>query len=90
MRARNSANFRARIRTGRAERGEGGDQDAQDALGAAGRYMECFMDWQLIARSERELGQVFADLPQAAFAPLHTFRDAPGCVVYALVERIAE
>ncbi len=50
-------------------------------------YMETFMDWRLIYRTEPELQQLFDSLPAAAIAGLTSFEDQRGAVAYAVAEK---
>lgn len=50
-------------------------------------YMETFMDWRLIYRTENELRGLFSNLPREEVASLQTFEDERGAIVYATAEK---
>ena len=51
-------------------------------------YMETFMDWHLILRSEAEMIELSAGLPEHGIARLELFRGANGNIIYVKVKKV--
>jgi hypothetical protein len=47
-----------------------------------GSYMECFMDWRLIFRTESEMESIAGTLPQSEVAHKEIFRGKNRNVIY--------
>jgi hypothetical protein len=52
-------------------------------------YMECFMGWHLIYRSESDMEELVEDLPQRAIGSHRLFREQAGQIVFLEVTRAA-
>ena len=50
-------------------------------------YMEAFMDWQLIYRTEEEMGILMGDIDPAEVANYQAYSDPDGSVVYLMVHK---